>query len=171
MNAQQTEDWVVVGCFGRPHGIKGFVTVHSYTEPQDNILSYNNWHGFIDKRWQPLKLLSAQIHSKAIIAQVEGFPERETVARLTHVKIAINKEQLAPLAVGEYYWHQLIGMSVVNQTGFTFGKVIEVMATGANDVLVIKGEKKYLIPYLPNQFILDINEQSQTITVDWDADF
>lgn len=164
-------NWVVIGRFGRPHGIKGFVTVHSFTDPRDNILRYTDWHAFINNLWQPIKLLSVETHSKAIIALVEGYPEREQVTRLTNIEIAVQQEQLAELEPGEYYWHQLIGMNVINQKGESFGKVIEIMPTGANDVLVVQGEKKHLIPYLPGQFVIDINNNQQVITVDWDMDF
>lgn len=169
MNNQ--DNWLIIGRFGKPHGIKGFVTVHAFTEPRDNILRYTNWHAFINNKWQPIKLLSAEVQNKSIIAQIEGYPERETVARLTNVEIAVHREQLEELESGEYYWHQLIGMNVINSKGESFGKVIEIIPTGSNDVLVIQGEKRHLIPYLPGQFILDINSNKQLITVDWDMDF
>lgn len=164
-------NWVVIGRFGRPHGIKGFVTVHSFTEPRDNILRYTDWHAFINNQWQPVKALRVEIHNKAIVAQIDGYPERELASRLTNIEIAVNKEQLAQLEPGEYYWHQLIGMQVVNEKGDVFGQVTEVMPTGANDVLIVEGEKRYLIPYLPDQFILNINDSERIITVDWDLDF
>ncbi len=169
MNNQAS--WVVIGRFGRPHGIKGFVTVHSFTEPRDNILGYTDWHVFLNNQWQPVNLLCVETHSKAIIALVEGYPERELVARLTNAEIAVQHDQLAKLDPGEYYWHQLIDMKVVNQKGESFGKVIEIMPTGANDVLVVQGEKRHLIPYLPGQFIIDIDNSQRIITVDWDLDF
>lgn len=165
------EDWIIVGRFGRPHGIKGFVTVHSFTDPFDNILSYIDWHAHYNNCWQPVKLLSAQIHNKFIIAQIEGFSERESVAQFNNIDIAIQRAQLAPLQTGEYYWHQLIDMKVINQKGEDFGKVIEVMPTGSNDVLVVQGDKRHLIPYLPGQFIIKIDDHTRTITVDWDMDF
>ncbi len=164
-------NWIIVGRFGRPHGIKGFVTVHSFTEPYDNILRYTDWHAFIQNQWQPLKILNVQMQSKSIVAQVEGYPEREQVARLTNIDIAVCKDQLDKLESGEYYWHQLIGMNVVNTKGEAFGKVSEIIPTGSNDVLVVQGEKRHLVPYLPGQFILDINTSQQLITVDWDMDF
>lgn len=169
MNNQAS--WVVIGRFGRPHGIKGFVTVHSFTEPRDNILRYTDWHVFLNNQWQPVKLLCVETHSKNIIAQVEGYPERELVTRLTNAEIAVGQDQLADLSPGEYYWHQLMGMNVINQKGEPFGTVIEIMPTGANDVLVVQGEKRHLIPYLPGQFIIDINDSQRVITVDWDLDF
>ena len=62
MNTQ--ESWIVIGRFGRPHGIKGFVTVHSFTEPRDNILRYTDWHAFIDGR--PARLLRANVAFKGL---------------------------------------------------------------------------------------------------------
>lgn len=165
------ENWIVIACFGRPHGVKGFITVHSFTEPRDNVLKYTDWHAFINNKWQPIKLLRYEMQSKALIVQVEGYPERELVASLTNIEIAVRKEQLANLGPGEYYWHQLIGMHVINQQGTPFGKVIEILPTGANDVLVIQGEKRHLVPYLPGKFVLDVNTSLQIITIDWDMDF
>ncbi|MCW8409578.1 ribosome maturation factor RimM [Legionella sp. PATHC035] len=169
MNNQ--ENWIVIARFGRPHGIKGFVTVHSFTEPRDNVLKYTNWHAFINNKWQPIKLLRAEVQTKSIIAQIEGYPERESVAHLTNIEIAVQQEQLETLKPGEYYWHQLIGMNVINQKGESFGTVTEIIPTGANDVLVVEGTKRHLIPYLLDQFILDIDTNQQLITVDWDMDF
>ncbi len=163
--------WVVVGRFGRPHGIKGFITIQSFTEPYDNILRYTDWHVLIGGKWQPLKLISVEARIKSLIAHVEGYTEREHVAQLTNLEIGIDRAQFAELNPGEYYWHQLIGMSVVNTKGELFGTVKEIIPTGSNDVLVVSGEKRYLIPYLPGQFVINIDNQQQIITVDWDMDF
>jgi 16S rRNA processing protein RimM len=166
-----TTNWVTVGRFGRPHGIKGFVKVHSFTDPPDNILSYAQWYAFLGKVWQPVQLITVKAQNNGIIALVEGYADRELVTRLTNVDIGIKEECLAELAPGEFYWHELVGMRVINQQGEPFGEVIDVMPTGANDVLVVKGEKKHLIPYLPGQVIIDINKSQQQIIVDWDMDF
>ena len=165
------DDWVVIGRFGRPHGIKGFITVLSFTDPQDNIVFYTDWHAHINHQWQPLKLLNLEMNNKFILTQVEGYPEREGVARLTNIEIAVRREQLPALQEGEYYWHQLQGMRVVNLQGMELGNVAEIMATGANDVLVVVGDQRHLIPYLPGRNIIEINEPQRLITVDWDTDF
>lgn len=115
--------------------------------------------------------MALESQHKAIIALVEGFQDRELATELTNAEIAVEADQLAELTPGEYYWFELVGMRVVNAQGFSFGKVTEMMATGSNDVLVVEGEKKYLIPYLPGKFVLDVNKDQQVITVDWDPDF
>ncbi len=164
-------EWVVIGRFGRPHGIKGLITVVSFTEPRDNILSYTHWHAYINHQWQPLKLLHLEMNNKYILTQVDGHNEREEVARLTNVDIGVKREQLPALQQGEYYWHQLLGMQVVNQQGILLGTITDMMATGANDVLVVVGECRHLIPYLPGINVIEVNDSQRTVTVDWDADF
>ncbi|MBA2653354.1 MAG: ribosome maturation factor RimM [Tatlockia sp.] len=164
-------DWVVVGRFGRAHGIKGFITIHSFTEPRDNILSYADWHAYINRQWQPLKILHIETNNKSILAQIEGYPEREQVAILANVEIAISRAQLPALEKGDYYWDQLIGMQVINQQGQNFGRVVEIMPTGTNDVLVVEGDKRHLIPYLPGKYVIDVDLSQSLISVDWDMDF
>lgn len=164
-------EWVVVGRFGRPHGIKGLITVVSFTEPRDNILRYPVWYAYINYQWQPLKLLRLEMNNKFILAHVDGYLERDEAAHLTNVDIAIKREQLPALEQGEYYWHQLVGMQVVNQNGDMLGTVTEIMPTGSNDVLVVVGEKRHLIPYLPGKCVIEVNDSQRVITVDWDADF
>ena len=164
-------DWVVVGRFGRPHGIKGFITVVSFTDPRENIMQYNGWHIHINNQWQPLELQHLEMNNKFILTQVAGYPEREDIARLTNKDIAIKREQLPVLAQGEYYWHELIGMTVQNPEGAILGTVTDIMSTGANDVLVLMGEKRHLIPYLPGRSVINVDNSQRVITVDWDLDF
>lgn len=168
---EKSIDWVVVGRFGRAHGIKGYVRVHSFTDPRDNILRYTDWHAYIAKLWQPLKILHLEINDKSILAQIDGYCVREQVANLTNVEIAVSRTQLPSLKPGEYYWYELIGLEVVNQQGQSFGKVVEIMPTGANDVLIVEGNKRHLIPYLLEQFILDVDINKNLIKVNWDMDF
>ena len=71
---------------------------------------------------------------------------------------------------GEYYWHQLEGLSVVNAAGDDLGIVERVMETGANDVLVIRGKRERLIPYTPNT-VIEVDLSTRQIQVDWELDF
>lgn len=166
-----TQDWIVVGRFGRVHGIKGLITVHSYTEPRENILQYTQWHARINNKWQPLNLVNLEMNDKHILAQLKDFTDRDQAASLTNIEIGVPREQLPELAQGEYYWHQLIGMRVVNQQGEPLGTVVDILATGSNDVLIVEGDKRQLIPYLPGRSIIEVNASLQQIVVDWDADF
>lgn len=164
-------DWVIIGQFGKVHGIKGFITLHSYTEPRDNILAYKPWFMLLNHLWQPLPITQLEVNNKHILVKVEGFSEREQASTLTHVQIGIRKTQLPSLPSGDFYWHDLIDMQVHNQEGIDLGRVKEILATGANDVLIVEGERRYLIPYLLDLYIIKIDSEQRTILVDWDADF
>lgn len=171
LGVQDNKDWVIVGRFGRPHGIKGYIAVHSFTDPRQNILSYPDWFVRMKGLWQPLKILNAEEHARSVVVLLEGFLVREKVAELTNLDIAVPAAQLPALEPGEYYWHQLIGMTVVNAKGEELGTVSEIIATGSNDVLVVVGKERHLIPYRHGAVVLDVCKEKQKITVDWDGDY
>lgn len=170
MNNKQ--DWVVIGRFGRPHGIKGCVSVISFTQPRENIVDYTHWHILgSDHLWQAITVLKTEINHKFILAEIDRYDTREQVAALTNREIAVRQSQLKKLASNEYYWHELIGMTVVNQNNALIGIVDSLMATGSNDVLVVVGERRVLIPYLLGDVVLTIDSVCRVITVEWDLDF
>jgi 16S rRNA processing protein RimM len=164
-------DWVIIGRFGRPHGIKGYITVIAFTEPRENLLQFTNWHVHRNEQWQPLAIKHVQINLKHILVQVANYDEREQAAALTNCEIAVNREQLPKLEAGEYYWHQLIGMQVVTSNGVTLGDVTDLLSTGAHDVLIIQGKRRHLVPYVLNKFVLNIDDVNRQITVDWDEEY
>lgn len=165
------DDWLVVGRFGRVHGIKGYITIISFTEPRDNIFTYKHLHAYISKQWQPLKFTEQEITVKNLLVRVDGYPECNQAANLTNIDIGILKQDLPGLRSDEYYWHELIGMSVITKQDIVLGKVVDMLSTGANDVLIVEGERRHLIPYLPDQFVINISRDEQRIIVDWDKDF
>lgn len=148
------------------------INVISFTEPRDNLLQYPEWHVKMRHEWRPLEIVQLESNVKHIIAKIVGFHEREQVAELTNCDIAVSSKYLPVLDVGEYYWHQLIGLSVFTQNGIDLGRISEMKPTGSNDVLVVTGGlKKHLIPYLPGRYVLDVNLVTQRVLVDWDPDF
>lgn len=170
LQSEADTDWVIIGRFGRPHGIKGLISVYSFTEPTDNILAYLPWHAKINQQWQPITCLQSEITPKFILVQIEGYREREQVACLTNCEIAVPRTRLPPLSAGEYYWHQLIGLQVITMMGQQLGQITEILPTGANDVLVVQGEQRHLIPYVLDVVIKQVDIEQQQLIVDWDID-
>ena len=168
---KEEPSWVVVGRFGRPHGLKGLVSVYSYTEPRDQILDYPEWYALISGQWTRLKILSTEQHNRFIAALVDGYLTREKSAELTNIEIAVPSQALPALTSGEFYWRELVGMSVLNTQGLLLGSVVEIFATGANDVLVVEGEARHLIPFRYGVVVLAVNEKERQITVDWDGEY
>lgn len=164
-------DWIIIGRFGRPQGLKGLVRVISFTEPQHNITNYVPWYTRLNNTWQQITVLDIERHNKFILVQIKGYQQREQLSLLTNLDIAVPRSQLPNLPAGEYYWHQLMGMKVVNKDGLILGDVTDLLETGSNDVLVVSGEKRHLIPYILGDFIVHIDDEKRVITVDWDVDF
>lgn len=180
MSAEMTEQepqWLVLGKFTSAYGVKGWLKVYSYTEPMENIGNYHPiWLERNGKR-QKIKIESIKRHGKGLVAKVEGCDVREQTPQYTGAQLVVPKDQLEPLEPGEYYWSDLIGLAVINEQGEDLGKVHHLMETGSNDVLVVKGsessidQRERLIPYLPEQVVLNVDLESRQIRVDWDADF
>jgi 16S rRNA processing protein RimM len=163
--------WIVIGKFGRVQGLNGLIRVVSFTEPKENIVNYHPWYANINNNIQPLKLLKIEKSNKFTLVQVDGYQEREQVSNLTNIEIMIKESQLPELAPEEYYWHDLVGMQVINKNGDELGIVAEIMETGANDVLIVSGEKRLLIPYVKDKYIINIDGDKRVITVNWDENF
>jgi len=85
-------------------------------------------------------------------------------------EIAVQRSQFPPLPAGEYYYADLPGLTVVNLAGATLGTAESFLETGANDVLVVQGERERLIPLVP-QVIREVDLTQGVLRVDWDAEF
>ncbi len=165
-----TDDLIVVGRIAGLYGVRGWVKVFSHTEPRENIFSYNPWLLLRDGRPHELKLAEGRPHGKALVARLEGIADRDEAALWLQCDIAIRREQLPAAGEGEYYWSQLIGLAVVNTDGVELGVVKNLMETGANDVLVVSGERERLIPYTEDA-VLEIDLEGGQMRVDWDPEF
>lgn len=165
------ENWIIVGKFGRVHGLKGLIKVNSYTELRDSILDYQPWYMLFQDHWQPIKLLESRAQDKQLLVQVDRFSERDQASQLTNVLIAVPKNKLPSLSADEYYWHELIGLNVIDRDGEALGIVKDIFATGSNDVLVVEGERQLLIPYLMHDIILRISKAENIMQVEWDKNF
>lgn len=161
---------VELGRVSAVFGIRGWVKVHSWTRPRDGILDYEHWLLGADGRWTSRRLVAGKRHGPGVIASLEGIEDRTAAEALVGAVIAVERRQLAQAAAGEYYWRDLVGMKVVNLESVELGSVSELMETGANDVLVVDGERRRLIPFT-GEAVRDVDTEARVIRVDWDEDF
>ncbi len=147
--------------------MKGWVKVHSFTSDIESILKYKTWQLESDGKISEIKLEAGQKHGKGIIAKLAAVDDRDDAAKLIKANIVILREALPELSQGEYYWHDLQGLEVFNADGKRYGVVDHLFETGANDVMVVKGEKEILIPFVQGQYIQQIDLENKTIRVDW----
>ena len=155
------EEKLLVGKVTGVYGVKGWIKVYSWTEPRENITRYQPWYikKASDSDWQQLSLESGRRHGKTVIAKIEGIDDRNEAMLLTGMDIAIDASRLEPLGEDEFYWRELIGLRVITPQGDCLGEVQEMMETGANDVLVIRGEQGplYLVPWALDDTVLAVD--------------
>ncbi len=159
---------VIVGRISGIYGVKGWVKVFSYTEPRENILNYTPWMVRRGGQWLTLALRAGRRQGQGIIARLEQYHDRDQARGLIGADIAIRRDQLADAGPGEYYWVDLIGLRVRNVRGEDLGRVDHLLETGANDVLVVRGKKEILIPYVRDDVVTGIDLEAGVMTVDWD---
>ncbi len=173
---QNADHRVLLGKVGAPHGVRGWVWIYPSTDPLDSILDYRNWQLGRGENWKNFQVLQARPQGKAIVAQLadehgQAFSDRDQAEAVKNLDIGVWRSEMPSLPKGEYYWIDLIGLEVVTTSGESFGKVDSLMETGSNNVLVIKGEREILVPFLFDQVVKDVDLEQAVITVDWDPDF
>jgi len=169
---------IILGKVGAVYGIKGWLKIHSFTDEQEAILDYFPWSLKLGNKQQSVEIVDWRKHSNGLIVHVAGIDDRDVAQKLVGSEIIVNESVLSELPEGEFYWRDLIGMTVVTDKGYNLGQVSDIMETGANDVLVVKanikdafGKKERLIPYLFEQVILSVSQEDKQICVDWDPGF
>jgi len=168
---------MIVGQISGVFGVHGWVKIFSFTEPRNNILSYKPWLVRNKSDWQTMTIVKGRIQGKTLVAQIEGVDDRDKAHSLIGSDIAIDPSQLKSLEDNDFYWRELIGLDVEETNLGLIGKVQSIMATGANDVLVVVGKddagknRETLIPYLLDDVIKNIDLDKQRILVDWAESF
>ncbi len=168
---------VILGKLAGVHGVRGALKVLSWTDPREEILELGPWllgnpkdRQILDN-YQPVKLTSGRAQGKSLVVTFSEVDDRNKAETLIGQLIAIRQQDLPQADQGSWYWRDLVKLQVVTLEGYDLGRVSEIMPTGANDVLVVKGERERLIPFVADQYIKQIDLEAGVITVDWDRDF
>lgn len=175
--AEAAGEQIVVGRITAPYGVKGWVKVFSYTDPIEGILDYSPWYLVKGGRRRQLVIEGGRRQGRTLVVLPEGCEDREQAALLTGWEIKVEKRQLPVLEQGEYYWHQLEGLTVVNTEHEVLGTVDHLLETGGKDVLVVRpdatsiDDRERLVPYVEDRVVREVDLDAQRILVDWGSDF
>lgn len=161
---------VILGRIIGVYGVRGWVKVRSHTRERADILGYDRWMLRFEDGWREYCLAEGRVHGAGLVARLEGIADRDAAAALVGTDIAVYKSQLPALERGAFYWAQLEGLKVVNMQGIDLGTVRNLFETGANDVMVVLGERERLIPFVRG-VVQKVDLVAGTVVVDWDADF
>jgi 16S rRNA processing protein RimM len=164
---------VPIGHISGVHGINGWVKIYSLTEPREAIFEYQPW--LVGDQLEAVQIQQGKKHGKHLIAMLEEVMDRDQAESLVNRQIAIYREQLPRLPDEEFYWTDLVGLAVQLEDGTNLGTVRNMLATGANDVMVVQGmlhnERERLIPFVLGPYVKSVDLDKKLIVVDWDPDF
>ena len=165
----------MIGRLGAPHGVRGWLHVKSYTSPPSNLLDYAPWyvraaHGAVD--WQVVDVIQVRPHGDSFVAHLKGLQDRSEAERWRGREIAVATSEFPPSGQEEVYWHQLVGCQVFNDSGL-LGEVVELIETGANDVLVVRrtGRKDDLLVPFADPYIKALDVALKQLRVQWEEDW
>jgi 16S rRNA processing protein RimM len=162
---------VTMGQVSGVYGVRGWLRVRSDCEPLEQLLTYSPWQLKTEAGWCSHVVAEGRAHGPGLVAKLASVDDRDQARQLVGADIAVDRDQLPALAEGEYYWNDLIGFQVVTRDGEELGRVTGLMQTGANDVLVVGGERERLIPFIREQVVVAVDAPTRRIEVDWEADF
>lgn len=180
-----SESTIVVGQLAGVLGVKGWLKIRSYTQPERNILSYSPWWLKTPEGLKEVVVTDHKVRPQGLAVHFEGVDDREVAALFGRQQILVSANLLPELEDDEYYLHQFLGLrviSVFDDLGDTaaeklLGVVSDVMETGANDVLMVESckdsidDQSRLIPYVLGQYIVSISLDKGEIRVNWDPEF
>ena len=156
----------VSGCFG----VKGWLKIFSYCDPRENITTYKSW--IVDGK--VFDSVESKRNGKLIVAKFKGIDDKDTAMTLIGQTVEIRLDQLEQLRSDQFYWRDLVGIEVTNTKGIAFGKITNLLETGANDVIIIKGERERLVPYITDvengRTVIDVDIEKKTMVVEWHED-
>ena len=171
---------LTVGRLVSAFGIKGWLKVRSDTDPKENILSYSCWWLKLPTGLQKMQVSQHQWRPQGLVVKFVGIDNRDQAEAIAKVDVAIEKSELPDLDSSDYYWHQLIGKRVVSEfegCSYDLGFVKSLMATGANDVLVVGADgqsiddRERLLPFVVGHHVKMVDLDDGLIVVDWDPQF
>ena len=163
---------ILVGRIHGAFGVRGEVKLESFTSPARAVLRYQPWR-LRDGRGGEREVAGASGREagKGLVATLPGIADREAAEALRGAELWVPRSVLPAPAPGEYYWVDLEGLRVANAEGVDFGTVSHLFATGANDVLVVRGDRERMLPFVQPDVVRSVDLDAGLITVDWDADF
>ena len=161
-----------IGWIAGAHGIRGGVRAESFSGNFDTLAGCKSvWLGW-GEDWYVAQVASVTIRPGFALLQITELNSRNDAELLQGARIAVSRAQLPATAKETYYWVDLVGCAVSNQTGAELGVVENLIATGAHDVLSIRDPAlkagSRLIPFV-DAYVKHVDIKSKRVVVEWDT--
>jgi 16S rRNA processing protein RimM len=174
-NVVPLKDRIVIGTFGSPYGVKGWMKFKSRTQDPEAFLAYEPW--FIEARPDYLILEDSQKTPKGFLIKLVGVDSPEDARAFSGKLLMTDINALPDLMEQDFYWKDLVGLQVILESGDVLGILDAMIETGANDVMSVQpcpnsiDQQIRLIPYLWKTVVKEVNLSEKWIKLDWDASF
>ena len=145
-------------------GLDGFLKIYSYSETKDKFAKYKYFYVFKDKNYTRLDIEEIKVE-KSIKVKFKNFNSREELNDHIGCELYIDQDQLSILEENQFYWKDLIGLNVYINDNKKIGVLSDIIETGSNDVLVIKGDKEFLIPYIYGESVKKVSIEENKIFI------
>ncbi len=162
---------VTLGRVSGLFGVKGWLKVHSYTDPWESIVEFETWILRSGNEEQTVELEGGRKQGRTVTVKLKAIDDRDQARALIGAEIAVERNALAPCEPGEYYWIDLEGSTVVTAEGEPLGRLDYVFETGGHDVMVVDGDRQRLIPFVQDKVVREVRLEQRVIVVDWDPTF
>lgn len=132
----------------KPHGIRGEVKVFPLTDDVSRFKKLRE--AFVEKngRYEPVTVDGAKLLADAVVLHINGCDSPEQAEKLRGLYICVDREHAVKLPEGTYFVKDIIGCRAVSTDGTELGTVTDVFETNANDVYMIEGAGKLMVPAL-----------------------
>ncbi|MCG5530027.1 ribosome maturation factor RimM [Halorhodospira halochloris] len=162
---------VTVGRVVGLYGVQGWLRVYSYTQPKENLLAYPKWQLCGSKLLAEFAVEASKKQGKGLVAKLQRVDDRDQARAWLGFDIRIPRADLPELGEDEYYWADLLALEVYDLEQRHLGVVDHLLETGANDVMVVCGDRERLIPFVPGYYVKRVDLNRGFISVDWDPEF
>lgn len=159
-----------MGRIAAPFGVKGWMKIQSDTEGPGSLLPYKTWWIGRDGDWREAAVAGAKVQGRVLVARLAEVEDRDVAAALRGKEVAVPRSQLPQARSGEYYWADLLGLRVVNAQSQELGRIAQIMQTGSNDVLVVRGDRERLVPFIAD-VIREVDTTAGVVRVEWGAEY
>jgi len=153
----------VVGAFG----VRGWIRLRSHTVPPEGILRYRRWN-IAGREWQ---VADGHAQGDTVVAGLAGIEDRDAALTLRGEVIGVPRAALPKPKRGEFYWADVLGSEVLSTAGAKLGTLSSVTSNGAQDVMVVTGERERLIPFVTGPIVKSVDPKAKQIVVEWEPEY
>jgi 16S rRNA processing protein RimM len=160
------DDLVAVARIAKPRGLKGELAADILTDFPERFDDLVDIKAVMpDSTTRELKIERHWFQSGRVVLKFEGVDSVEAAEELRNAEICIDEDEAVELDEGEYFDWELAGCEVKTLDGTWIGTVRELMRTGATEILVVDGEKEYLIPFAES-ICTEVDVENKVIVID-----